>query len=588
MLSAAAVSLFTALTVFFFSPEEMFLANPIDYHYGIKEIMLPMLLLAAAGFAALFLLFMLLLLIHENLFHVCKCLLFGFTAAGYVQTLFLNEKMVQFTGTYYEYDSSDPFIMADWFIFYLIVFLPLICFLCTKVKNKPKFADLFSPAIIPALSCIFCIMQTAGFLPGLFRVQKTLRGQDNTQESYLSYAPLMSLSDEHNIVVFLTDCLDGAVTQEMLETYPELHDSLEGFTFYRNNISRNQQTFPTVAEMLSGLDYRGELWMDFIGQVWENNQVLPKLHENNWQVNLILDSNSTYATVPRLKGSADNIAQTDLKGSINYFGEGGIVPTQMRFSLVKLMPYFMKSLMYADIEPQFANNFTVTSGENTLPDRHTDAVSVESDIRFYEYLKQNGLRADSEKKTFSFIHLIGIHGESSALETLYPDDDPGSSSLTATARGEFVILEAYLQEMKRIGVFDNSDIIILSDHAYSLGNETRLKERLEKEMLSTLLIKPANAAHEPLRTDIEAEMSDVYLSASILDYAGIDHSALGISYGDELRDQLHAPRDFCMYLFSGMYEQPYLGAAYRVRGNALDFANWEYAGTELPEYNRTP
>ena len=140
--------------------------------------------------------------------------------------------------------------------------------------------------------------------------------------------PMLSLSKKNNVIVFLTDRLDGNWMQEALDRYPELYDTFDGFTFYRNNISRNTNTYPSVPEMLSGLDYADLSQTDFIEKIWEENRLLKPLHDKGYRVNLLIDR-FMYKNLEDVEsyGFVDNIRRQNMEYHIDNLGELGYADT---------------------------------------------------------------------------------------------------------------------------------------------------------------------------------------------------------------------------------------------------------------------
>ena len=88
------------------------------------------------------------------------------------------------------------------------------------------------------------------------------------------------------------------------------------------------------------------------------------------------------------------------------------------------------------------------------------------------------------------------------------------------------------------------------------------------------MIKPAGAPDEPMKTDSLTEMSNDFLTPSLLEYAGIDHSDRGYSYNDIIDKKLHPDRFLQMFLYLSDRTIEYRDL-YKVTGNARNFDNWE-------------
>lgn len=129
--------------------------------------------------------------------------------------------------------------------------------------------------------------------------------------------------------------------------------------------------------------------------------------------------------------------------------------------------------------------------------------------------------------------------------------------------------------MKKLGIYDNSTIIVLGDHGRApFEIEREGKDGIESAITTALLVKPKNASAEPLKFDRESELSNDFFPASILEYAGIDHEKFGCSFNDVINGDLHPERYFQTYDFGG-YGRVIYKTLYKVTGDARNFDNWE-------------
>ena len=572
ILLSAVVCLFTGFTLCFFSPAEMYVSDPAEYLIGVSDALFPILITAAAVSALLFGIVLALLAVNETLSQVAVRLLFGFTLAGYVQMLFLNGRLAKITGDKVRYDITDPFIAVDFFVFYIVLLLPVILYAAKRSKPEGKLSKIPGEKVLPAVSGALILMQTVGIIPGIMSASETMKERYTFSDYYLSYEPILSLSKKNNVIVFLTDRLDGNWMQRTIDEYPEMNDYLEGFTFYRNSVSRYPNTDPSVPQMLSGLDPE-EHGGNIADIFWSGNKVLKPLHDNGYNVNIYIDS-FMYKSLEDVVsyGCVDNIRSENIEYSLNYFGTDGIVPQQMRFSMIKIMPYIIKPFFYDEVYAGFADRFIIRHTELPVISR----VSITSDLLFLNYVKEHGLNADSDKPVFDFVHLNCAHDVSGMFAELYPPAYENDTDEVSNIRSEFEVLNYWFSEMKRLGIFDNSTIIITGDHARQVSFEEAIAEKLDSPLLTGLLIKPAGAELRPLVTDTETEMHNPYFSASVLEYAGLDHSGLGVSYNDVITQDLHIERLFCPLDFGGHNDRPRLPGVYHINGNAADPDNWNY------------
>jgi len=568
-LSIILLSISVCFTVFFFSPVDIFLGNQREFVVDFKHIAIPLLLTALAASAVLIGFLNLLLLIKEWLCQGFSRLILGFLLAIYIQSLFLNSKMTSLTGDDAKYTDNMTSVMINIFVLSVIFFLPLALYIIAKARPENKILNAGKGAVLPYLAGLIFVMQFVGVGTSILRAD--FKKYNRSYTRYLSYEPSMSLSKEGNVVVFLTDRLDSLWMDEVIDRYPDVKDYFDGFTFYQNNISHNTNTFPSVPQMLTNYRYKGTEWADYTSKAWEGETVPKVLTENGYNVNLLIDSLTTYSTVNQLEGQCYNIKDCDPDDiKFNYFGDGGIIPTMTQISLSRLSPYAMKSYFTLGLGSNLSSKFI--EYKNDYPDIMPMAIGVSSDIDYYNYLRRNKLNADSDEKTFTFVHLNCSHGSSPETVNLY--DTHEKVDIYSTTRGGFQILFEYFNQMKKLGVYDNTTIIVLGDHGRAPAEiEIDDEPGLTSAITTALLVKPAGERGE-LKLDRYSELSNDFFPASVLEYAGIDHSAFGLSYKDVIDGDLHPDRYMQTFDWGG-YGKVIYKAYYKVTGDARDFDNWE-------------
>lgn len=567
VLTTVLLSIAFSFTVWFFTPVEVLIRNQKDFVVGAGYVIVPMLLTATAVTAYCILMLHLLRRIGKKLYTVVSRLLLGVLLAFYVQEMFCNGRMTALTG-----ESLIARTVPLWYstvnavLMCFIIVTPLFLTICAEKHPDKKLFQLGKGYLIPYLSVILLVMQACGLFGSAaqFGINRYTRSNDRA----LSYEPMMSLSDEQNIIVFLLDRFDGMYLDELLESYPELYDEFEGFTFYQNNISRYTSTFPSIISMLTQQEYENEEWADYYAKAWQKRTFLDDLKDSGYHINLLCDNATTYSGLTDIETRCDNIIQVDPNEyDYNYLGSSGVIPVMTHISLGKLCPYALKDL-FLNIESDFSVYFrNLDAREDASP----AAIGTGSDLKFYQYLSSHTLTADAPK-TFSFVHLNGCHDSSDELSALYDGPDKeGSFPHFRTARGDMEILFEYFRQMKACGVFDNSVIIVLGDHGHQV---TPYDPNLDFAITTSLLIKPENAAQQPLQLDPVSELSNQYFAASVLEYAGLDRSAYGNSYSDIIGNDLRTERYFQIMDWRDFGDTS-TALLFRITGNARDLANWE-------------
>ena len=575
LIFAAALSLCFGLLVFFFSPMEIVYGNQQDFSANASDILPPMLLLALAVSGGLMLLLTAALLIHRRVFFVLSRIFFGLTLAFYVQSLFLNGSMHQITGDGL-YSGSTAGMVINAVIFFAVFAAPTVIGIVSAKKKLAEGNGFLK--YLPAYLCgVIIVMQVFGFTDSMRKA--SAEDAVKAYDEVFTYAPLTSLSKDKNTVVFLIDRFDGGWCDELLEKYPELNEKLGGFTYYRNNISHYTNTFPSLPSTLTKYyfdDYDYGSKTEYLNAAWDRRTLPDILKENGAVMNLAVDGSTAYSSVSQLSGRCGNLVSSEgMRDGFNSFGKNGILFTMSRLSLAKLAPYCLKFAFAGNMGSDLATGFiryTKEAEGEIIP----SFVGVSSDLKFNDYITAHGLNADSPKPTVNFIHLNGSHSVSERVSKLYYGDNAFDADVYTTTRGEFEILFGYFDEMKRLGVYDSSTIIIFADHG-RVHDEIDFedKEHIEHTNISTLMVKPAGAdTSEPLAADSTSELTNDYLAASVLEYMGIDHSEFGYSYNDIISGGLHIDRIFNPFSWKvgGRFKKL---SIYRVTGDARDFSNWQ-------------
>lgn len=556
-------------TLMLFSPAEVYAANPDAFSAEFRFIALPMLCFAVLTTASLAVLMNIFLLISEKLCSAFSRTLLGLLLAFFAQSAFMEGRMPIVIGNDTRYEKYKPAIYANAAIFVLIFLAPFAVHIAAKLMKKDGAKENAAGAWLTAglAAAIFAFNLGSS----AFKLLNTdTDGYDGVHRQYLSYEPAMSLSKEGNIVVFLADRLDSRWLDDVMEGYPELKSEFSGFTYYRGNISTGTSTFPVVPSMLTAEDYSGEEWADFLSKAWSGETVTRKLKSSGYSVYLMPDSITTLSSTAQISGQCDNIreyGEDELK--LQIFGKRAVFPVMVRLSLARMSPYALKHGLTYWLGANFTRGFFRADGK---ADALGSQASIYGDMSFYRYLKNNGLNADSEAKTFTFVHLNCAHTVDSAISSIYGFS--GTPDVYSTIRGDLEIIFEYIRQMKALGVFDNTTIIVLGDHGRAPRELKGKQTALDGAITAALLIKPADAAAEELKTDSDSELSIGNFSASILEYAGIDHSEYGCSYSDVIDGGISSERFLRSYDFAG-YGRMVYQALYKIVGNARDFENWE-------------
>ena len=565
-LAYLASSLTFILTLFFLSPLDYYLNNSTEFIIGIGVIILPLILICMV----LFLIVVLfpLLIIKGDKLNAISLLLCGLTAALYFQALFLNGEMILLDGGISNYSEWNTAHISNLLIWMAITFLPLYTWNCRRNSKTPKNIK-WEKAVICA-SVVILGMQSAGVIAAAAGYNP---GDVKNTRYYLSYDKSFEMSSRENICVFLLDNYDVIYMKETLESYPELYEELDGFTFYENNTSIYKYTNPNTTYLLTG--YYTERADEFLKfkEAWERRGFIDIIRENGWSVMLLPSLSSTVQNYERLIGKADNLLLNENPPKLNRKSATKVL---LNFSFEKLFPYLLKFYFRTDRFGASFNNYFLDWGfdDSLLP-----SVSPATDINFYNRLKTTGLNIQSESKTFTFTHFNSAHDGGYRYNAENGEIEKGSDyDRIEAGRGSLAILNEYFTQMKELGIYDDSTIIIMADHGRVPAEAYYgIDSKLTGAITATLIIKPKNARGK-LEIDKISELSHKNFSAGVLEFAGLPREDFGLSYFDVINNRIPQKREFFLDRWGSVKWNP--KGMYIISGDANDFNNWTFVPDE--------
>lgn len=568
---AVLLSLSLSTAIFVLAPLYIISASRADFPLRTGELLIPM---AAAGAVNTVLLSVILLLLRKftrRAGGVLARLLSGTLIAAFAQSVFFNGSSTVYTGYKAVYADVRTEVFANLAVYLLIVLLPeTVHIIAAKFPEKKLICALDRDSVLRISAAALSVIAV---WTGIKAARTDLSECDSDYYGYLSYENAMSLSDKGNIVVILSDRLDSYYMDDMLEKYPDIAEKFDGFTFYQNNVSHSTNTFPSVAQMLTGELYDGGEWQGYMRKAWDGDSFPELLKNAGYDINIIPDGVTTTGALRDMEGIFDNISYYDKDSAkVNYFGKYGVIQALGKLSLARMAPYIAKGGIAGGLGGNVGRFMILPESEPD--DKVRPAMKPETDLRFYDYLEKHGLSADNPNRTFSFIHLSGSHTLSTGLAELY-EPVSGKPDVYQTTRGDFEIIFSYFDKLKELGIYDDTTIIVLGDHGRP-PNETDgvINLKLRSEIVTALLIKPAGAESAPIAFDRWSELSNDYFGASVLEYAGIDHRDYGISYNDVIENGYHLDRILQSVKFINYGSLKYT-ARYRITGDARDFDNWQ-------------
>jgi len=481
-------------------------------------------------------------LLRGRAFDVAVSLLVGVGLASWVQ-LFMNIDTGSFTGEQFPWNQHLGQTLLNSLVWGVLMGLPvLVRYLSRQVWRMVV-------AIVPAiLMTIGVVSATAAAVP---------LPMGGTTGRYLSMAGLDEVSSTNNIIVFLVDATDESVIRDLGQASDFSFGPLEGFTSFDQNAARYQETFPALPFMLTGADYLwNQLRSAYFRNAYDTSSFLPELKRLGFRINMYTAAEDLYWLPDDVTRLIDNLSPA--KPKVNY---PAMMGAMVRLSAFSRSPLSLQPSLWLDPDA-FSGTLQGSAGQA--------APYVIDDVALYKQILDHPLRIAGPQPQFSLIHMFAAHQP-------FTMDDQGqrvpSTSRLKQAEGTFKIIYTYLDQLRALGLYDSSTILIMADHGTHLPWQQRV---LTAPLLPSLLVKPANAPHTPLQHS-SAPTYMTNFQATIMQAAGGDPAPFGQTYFQVPEDAVITRRFYWIRPAIGSYTGEL--QVFDITGDALDFRNWRLVGT---------
>ncbi len=548
--SRALISLGACLTfvmTYFLAPViEIFVANTMFFDYTVAQVMLTVGISAVIVFAVLF---GLSFLLRGRLLNWYLSLLVGLSVGAYVQSIFMNSSVGVLDGTEVLWKdlATEALIgLAVWGVI-LFIFFAL-----------EQFSKKIWTYAVGFICVLLCVMQLASSV-GVFFISEI----DEKTTIAATREGEFDLSDKHNVIVLAIDSFDIDFAEEVMANDPQYFDEFDGFTWYKNTTPHYSRTFPSVAYLFTGEDtfYKSE-YDDAMAKAWENNNFLEDMKDAGYAVRIYAYQKYVNPDGEYMLDYCDNYLE--IEPEINY---PKLEKELMKLSLYRTAPVALK--------PFFETDTAEANSAYTL--KNNQALSL-TDVYFYNRLTKEKLNTDNEsgeKGTFSYYLFRGCHAPYVFDENCVKTDE--KVGVEEATRGALTNVSEYLKQLKELGIYDSSTIIITSDHGRS-GKFTELDD----SRVVSMFYKPRGAKGE-MKEDMSPQQL-VNVRPTVLKEMGIDYKAYGTPF-----DEVSEDADVTRYAYiSGASEDGSIREenllTYEIKGDANDFKNWTLIDKSPIEY----
>jgi hypothetical protein len=361
---------------------------------------------------------------------------------------------------------------------------------------------------------------------------------------------MLDISQNGNILVFVLDKFDGRIMDEILEDNPDFLEPLNDFTYYTNATSEFYPTACSIPYLLSGTEYDEEN-SSYASYACQGDDVLIKrLYEKGYDIGLYT---LNYNAIEPLK----DIISNSKEGVVRTCNTMDLASLMIQTSKYKMSPFISKDYFIYD---------TTDVTQLTATD---DITNIDNDLPFYKRLTSKGLSINEGLAggAYKFYHMHGAHSpfimtdEFQSIDYDARREDSWGDNLSQS-RGAMKIVYEYISQLKQLGAYDASTIIITADHG-TAGKVVKDNGESIQQSLPIMFVKmPYDSSDEIVIS--EAPVAHEDLISTIRNVSGIDSKARVITDYSEDDDRVRISR-----VRSGSTD-----IKYEIDGNVRDVESW--------------
>lgn len=430
----------------------------------------------------------------------CGNILFVFifiiSVLSYIQNIFLNKKLMNLNGTAMDWGSMHDVTVSNMILWVALSILMAVIPIVWR-KHYMRFY-MGIAAFVSTIQVVAVISLLITAVPIKYRAM-TL-----SPEGQLDVAP------RSNVIVFVLDFCYNSQFEKTIASHPEFAATLKDFTYYDNADCHYNFTFPSLAHMLTGVNYdlnmKPEEWRETCWHEERSQNFFGTLHSSNYEC-CLYSSGFVTASIGSIENIADLISNTTT--AIPFVDSPLLFAVMEKMTIYKYVPYILK--------PRFeVQSYVVDEAafwdKNEVPHENGE---------FFEILTREGLSVDAElENKFTVIHLTGLHTDwHTRADGTYTEEQ---TTLDEVSDGLGTIMQEYVRQLRNLGggIYDNATIIITADHGDGPSNPQPI-----------YFIKPPHTEQDEMQIT-SAPISHDDFQATVLTCIGLDASGYGTSIFD--------------------------------------------------------
>ena len=456
------IALLLSFMLAFYEPFNMYTSNVWGFWFDIYDFF-PIVVAQFLGFFfILSVVFIIANIISKHVYRIMLVVAFIVTIATYIQGNYFASNLPSLDGSPVDWGVYGKEKIISIILWLVVIIVSLTVLYFVKFKKFDKIIKFVSVVI---LLMLMVTSVTLFMKPQVF---------DDKSTNVTSFDNFDSASRDKNFFIFITDQVDSAVFDQELSKNWNKEDIFEDFTYYPNTTSTYLWTMFSVPYILSGDYFENEeaVFGEYFTKAIDNSMLLNELENRGYQLNMFEDEEI-------LNYQGNNIKRfANVKSNV-HVKKRELIKQEIKYVLFKYLPYQLKKI--AKIENLNFNRAKESNGEGIFSSRND---------KIYNHLNNAELRVENNKY-FSYTRIMGAHPPfvfQSEIEYPGPEgtyEDGINSSIA--------VVKAFIDRLRKNGVYDNSVIIIMADHGHG--------EKTIDRSNPILYIKGFNEKHNYRKSD---------------------------------------------------------------------------------------
>ena len=475
-------------------PLEIYAGNQAEltfpyYHFFVPLTVIAIAIAVIGGFA--------ITLLETKLRNIICIGIVSVALISWVQAMFLNTVIFDVNGHSIEWSNYSGLTKINLAVWALVVVALHVIYVILTEKYKFNGVTLWisAPLVMIQLVAVISLLITTNPNPDS---QWIFEGSDE-----------LKIGKEENVLVFILDAFGQVSLENAIEKDPDMIEPLHDFTMYTDVNSTYNGTFPSVTYMFSGIhvpDENGfdvDEWLNGVCASEEYNSFFDVVHNQGYKISYYNFDTELFGKYANVEGRFDNVAS--IVSKVKY---GRLLYIITKMSCYRYAPYVVKPLLETDTAEFFGGNIFYSDKWSWPLGRNCE---------IYDGLLNEGLSFSENDNEIKVMHTLGLH-QPYTTDRNCREIEKGN--IEDNIYGIKLMIDEYLEQLKALGKYDDSTIVITADHGGGTSKE---------DISPILLIKRPGESHEHItKSDIPVDSKD--FRPSVLEGIGYEHySDFGLS-----------------------------------------------------------